>query len=99
MGVDGWKNRAKMGKNQISLGLEGRFPQFVPYTLEHPLYTFLMTNLLLLSQNMPKIEKFSYVLDQFQSVPSTFSLPLFPQLWAKLVILLHYPISFRVKLD
>ena len=53
-GSDGWKNRAKMGKSPISLGLEEGFLQFVPDTLEHPLYTFLMTNLLLLSQKSAK---------------------------------------------
>ena len=40
----------KRENDPISLGLEGEFLQFVPETLKHPLYTFRMTNLLLLSQ-------------------------------------------------
>ena len=47
------ENRAKM-RDLISLGLEGEFIQFVPEILEHPLYTFLMTNLSLLSQKLRK---------------------------------------------
>ena len=58
------ENRAKIRKNPISLGLEGEFLQFVPETLEHPLYTFLMTNLPLLSQKLAtKLKKL--LLDQF----------------------------------
>ena len=44
----------KWEKDPISLGLKKEFLQFVPETLEHILYTFLMTNLSLLSQNLEK---------------------------------------------
>ena len=46
------ENRTKTRKDPISLVLGGQFLQFVNKTLEHPLYTFLMTNLLLLSQKL-----------------------------------------------
>ena len=36
-------NSDKMRKDPFSLGLEGEFLQIVPETLEHPLYTFLVT--------------------------------------------------------
>ena len=99
-GRDGWENRAKRRKYPISLGLEGQILQFVPGTLEHPLFTFLMTNLLLLSQKLAtKLKKKNPVfLDQFRTVPSTFRLSL-PKLWTKCVILFHLPISFVVNLD
>ena len=84
----------KQEKDPVSPDLEGEFLQFVPDTLEQPLYTFLMTNLLLLSQKLTT----KLFLDQFQTVPFTLSLS-FPKLWAKFVILLHPPISFDVNLD
>ena len=65
-----------MRKDPISLGLEGEFLQFVPETLEDPLYTFLMTKLLLLSQKLAAKLKKAVILDQFHTVPSTFILSL-----------------------
>ena len=55
-------------------GLRRGILQFVPETLEHPLYTFLMTNLLLLSQKLAEKLKKTVFLDQFRTVPSTFRL-------------------------
>ena len=75
-GRDGWKNGAKMRKKQNFPGLEGKFLQFVPETLEHPLYTFLMTKLPLLSQKLATKLKKAVLLDQFHTGPSTFSLSL-----------------------
>ena len=46
------KNKAKTRKKQFPWAQKGKFLQFVSETLEHPLYTFLMTNLLLLSQKL-----------------------------------------------
>ena len=48
------KIELKWEKDPISLGLKKKFLQFVPEKLEHILYTFLMTNLSLLSQNLKK---------------------------------------------
>ena len=58
------------------MGLEGEILQFVPETLEHPLYTFLMISLLLLSQKLATNLKKTVFLDQFCTVPSTFRLSL-----------------------
>ena len=82
------ENRAKMRKDPISLGLEGEFLQFVPEALEHPLYTFMMTKLPLLSQKLATKLKKTVFLDQFHTVPSTSPSP---KLWAKFVILLYLP--------
>ena len=74
MGGTAGKIGLKLEKDSISLGLEGEFLQFVPETLERPLYTFLMTNLPLLSQKLATKLKKTVLLDQFHTVPSTFSL-------------------------
>ena len=69
------ENRAKMRKI-VFLGLKGEFLQFVSVTLEYPLYTFLLTNLPLLSQKLATKLKKTVLLDQFHTVPSTSSLSL-----------------------
>ena len=70
------ENRVKMKKDSISLGLEEEFFKFVPVTLEHPLYTFLMTKFPLLSKKLATKLRKTVLLDQFHTVPSTFSLSL-----------------------
>ena len=72
----GGKIGLKWERDPISLGLEVEFLQFLPETLEHPLYTFLMTNLLLLSQKLATKLKKTVFLNQFHTVLSTFSLSL-----------------------
>ena len=70
------ENRAKMKKDPFSLGLEEEFLQFVPETLEHPLYTFLITKFPLLSQKLAAKLKKTVLLDQFHTVSSIFILSL-----------------------
>ena len=69
---EGWvENRAKRRKRPNFPGLRGGILQFVPETLEHPPYTFLMTNLLLLSQKLATKFETTVFLDEFHTVPST----------------------------
>ena len=89
----GGKIRLKGEKGPISLDLEGKILQVVLETLEH-FYDEQFTPL------VPKIGdkiQITVVLDQFHTVSSTFRLSL-PKLWAKFVILLHFPVSFGVNL-
>ena len=70
------ENRAKMRKRPNFPGLKREIFQFVPEALEHSLYTFLMTKLPLLSQKLATNLKKTVPLNQFHTVPSTFSLSL-----------------------
>ena len=57
------ENRPKMRKGPGFPGLGRGFLRFVPGTLEHPLYTFLMLNLPLLSQTFSIKLKKTVLLD------------------------------------
>ena len=66
------EKRSKMRKRPNFPGLRRGISPIVPKTLEHPFYTFLMTNLLILSQKMvTKLKKNPVFLDQFHTVLST----------------------------
>ena len=97
-GRDRWKIGLKWEKGSISLGIEGEFLQFFPETSEHLLYTFLMPDLLLLSQKFWTKLKKIVLSDQFYTVLSTLDSPS-PKLWAKFVILLYCTIRLGVNLD
>ena len=74
------ENRAKMRKRPNYPGLRRGISPICPWTLEHSLYTFLMINLLLLSQKWAtKLKKKPVLLDQFRTVPFTFSIS-FPKI-------------------
>ena len=91
----GGKIGPKGEKDPISLGLEGEILQFVPETLEHPYYTFLMTNLFLLSQKMATKLKKTVFLDQFHTVPSIFSLSL-PKIMGQVCYFIRPPLLVLV---
>ena len=92
------ENRAKMRERPNFLGRGGEFLQFVPETLEHSLYIFLMTKLPLLSQKLATKLKKLYFQINFTLVPSLLASPS-PKLWAKFVILLYLPIRLGVNLN
>ena len=76
MGGTGEKIGLKREKDIISLGLEKNFFKFVPETLEHLLLYFSDDQFASL---IPKIDneiKKTLLLDQFHTVPYTFSLSL-----------------------
>ena len=75
MGGTGGKIGLKWGKAQFS-GLRGTISPIVPEPLEHPVYTFLMTKLPLLSQKLAIKLKKNCTFNQFHTGPSTFSLSL-----------------------
>ena len=77
----------------LSLGLEGKILLFVPETLEHPLYTFLMTYVLLFSQKLTTTLKKLHFSYQFCTVPSTFRLPL-PKIMGQVCYFITPPYQF-----
>ena len=89
------ENRAKMRKRPNFPGLRRGILQYVSETLEHPLYAFLITNLLLLSLKVATKLKKTEFLDQFRTVPSTFRLS-FPKNYGPSLLFYYTSLSVLV---